>query len=226
MYAFRGEQTAPISPTATQAQLKAAIELLHSVREITVAYSAGSAACSAAGTVITLTNPRNMGDLPAAAVENGLTLQTLGVQTATCSATQTLEIQTATCTATTGTYTLTANSQTTGAIAFGASGATVRSALVALSSVTDAVVVFSSGVAACSGAGAGIRVTFTKEFGDLADMTAGTAALGNALEVQTLTCTATSGTFTLTFGSQTTGALSYAATALVVQNALETLSTV
>ena len=216
MYAFRGEQTAPISPTATQAQLKAAIELLHSVREVTVAYSAGSAACSAAGNVITLTYPRNMGDLPAAAVENGLTLQTLGVQTATCSATQTLEIQTATCAATAGTFTLTFNSQTTGAIAFGASAATVRSALVALSSVTDAVVVFSTGVAACSGAGVGIRVTFTKEFGDLADMTAGTAALGNALEVQTLTCTATSGTFTLTFGSQTTGALSYAATALVV----------
>jgi hypothetical protein len=44
--------------------------------------------------------------------------------------------------------------------------------------------------------------------------------------VQTITISATGGTFTITFGAQTTGALAYNATAAVVQSALEGLSSI
>src|SRR5262249_15504413 len=45
-------------------------------------------------------------------------------------------------------------------------------------------------------------------------------------EVQSVTVTGTTGTFTLTFKGQTTGPLTLGATALQVQNALQALSTI
>jgi hypothetical protein len=159
--------------------------------------------------------------------------------------TPTLEVQTATCTATSGSFKLSFNDgvkvHTTTAIEYDATVAIVASRLAALTNLGDVTVTFSTGVAACSGAGVGIVVTFVGDYGNQAMMTADVTALGGgtvtfvettpgdltqSFEVQTLTCTATSGTFTLTFRSQTTLAIAYDATAAVVETELEKLATI
>lgn len=65
---------------------------------------------------------------------------------------------------------------------------------------------------------------FVDDLGVLVKLSA--AALAGVNEVQTLTIDATGGTYTLTFGGQTTGAIAEAATAAVVEAALEALSTI
>jgi len=99
---------------------------------------------------------------------------------------------------------------------------------------------FGSGSVACDGTGVVISITFNSNIGDLATMTTdvaaltGTAAVAEAtkggttqnFEKQTLTCTATSGTFQLTFRGQTTASIAYDASASGVETALEALSTV
>ena len=100
------------------------------------------------------------------------------------------EVQTLTCTATSGTFTLShggpaaapavvlAAAKTTAAIAFDATAAQVKAALELLPTITTVAVAFSTGLAACSGAGVGIRVTFTAAHaGDQAAMTYSTASL-------------------------------------------------
>jgi len=119
-----------------------------------------------------------------------------------------------------GTFTLTFGAQTTAALAWNANAAAVQTAVDGLSSVASATVTFSAGSAACSGGGIGIIVTFPAMVGDQAAMTSAVAALGNALEVQALTCTGTFGTFTLTFGAQTTAALAWNTNAAAVQNTI------
>jgi len=147
------------------------------------------------------------------------------------------EVQTLTCTATAGTFKLTHGGQTTPALAFGATANQVQTALVALSTIASATVTFSTGAAACSGAGVGMVVTFTGSIIDEAPMTKDVSLLSGGTitvaetfkggrEVQTLTCTATAGTFKLTHGGQTTPALAFGATANQVQTALVALSTI
>ena len=88
------------------------------------------------------------------------------------------EVQTLTCTATAGTFKLTHGGQTTPALAFGATANQVQTALVALSTIASATVTFSTGAAACSGAGVGMRVTFTGSVADEAPVTTDVLSLG------------------------------------------------
>lgn len=208
--------------------------------------------------------------------------------------TPTVEMQTATCTATAGAFKLLFDdgarhgAHTTAAIAFDATAAVVEARLEALPSIQDVAVVFSTGTAACSGAGVGIAVTFTDTNSVTADLNlmtvdasetctspdggktceavtldgvaatctgtndgggtpclhwkgdtalqagAGTVTFAEttkgdftqSFEVQTLTCIATSGTFTLTFRGQATAAIAFDAGAGAVEAALEFLSSV
>jgi hypothetical protein len=148
------------------------------------------------------------------------------------------EVQTLNCTATGGTFSLTHGGQTTSALAFEATATQVQTALVALSTIVSATVSFSTGAAACSGTGVGMVVTFTGSNADEVLLTKDVSSLSSGgtitvaetkkggREVQTLTCTATLGTFTLTHGGQTTSALAFDATATQVQAALVNLSTI
>ncbi len=126
--------------------------------------------------------------------------------------------------ATGGTFTLTFGGQTTSGIASTAIGSTVQTAFRALSSVG------SGNATVTGGAGGPYTITFT---GTLAGapqstVTASAASLTGTNEVQTLTVDATGGTFTLTFGGQTTSAITYsgALAAATIQTAFLLLSSV
>lgn len=136
-----------------------------------------------------------------------------------------------------GTFTISFAGQTTGAIAYNASAATVETALEALSNidVADIAVTGSAGgpytctfggvyagldvplmtVSGASLTGCSVSVIVTNE----------AVAAVNELQSITLANTPTGGTFTLTFNAETTGAIAYNATAATVQTALEGLAT-
>jgi hypothetical protein len=158
------------------------------------------------------------------------------------------EVQTVTVTGSKGTFTLTFNGQTTGAIALSASASTVQTALNNLSSiggVVGSVTVTRSGnvftitfgaalattnvsqITACGYGGTTAAVATVRDGNDGDQRTY--ARTGPA-EVQTLTVTFTppkksspSPTFTLTFSGQNTGSIPYNATADTVQAALNNL---
>lgn len=135
------------------------------------------------------------------------------------------EVQTVTLASTTasGTFTLTYAGQTTAAIAYDATAATVQSALEALSNVG------ANNVSVSGSAGGPWTITFQNTLGkqNVAEMTADSTSLGGTNEVQTVTLTnAAGGTFTLTYAGQTTGAIAYDATAGTVDTALEALSNI
>lgn len=136
-----------------------------------------------------------------------------------------------------GTYTITFAGQTTGAIAYNASNATVQTALNALSTVSD------RGNAVVTGSynsGGGFTVTFN----DYAASTTNLASLtgpssystgvnmpdGGYSQTWTFSALAaaiwTGGTFTITIFGQTTGAIAYNASAATVAAALNALSEV
>jgi len=177
-----------------------------------------------------------LGDSGGPWVSNGATAGTIAVAETFKGGS---EVQTLTCTATTGTFKLTHGGQETTALAFDATATQVQTALVALSTIASATVTFSTGAAAaaCSGAGVGIAVKFTGSTVDEVLLTKDVTSLGGGTitvvetkkggrEVQTLTCTATLGTFKLTHGAATTSALAFDATATQVQTALVALSTI
>eukprot|EP00937_MAST-01D_sp_MAST-1D-sp2_P001998 g1998.t1 len=163
-------------------------------------------------------------------------------------ATPTLEVQTATCIGTGGTFKLSFNrdgtAEETTALAFDATAATVKAALEALGSVREVAVTLSTGTAACAASpGVGIAITFTSELGDLPALTTDVASLTGAgagvsvaettkgreagwFEVQTATCVANSGTFTLTFRSVTSAAIAWDATAATLTTALQAMDTI
>jgi uncharacterized repeat protein (TIGR01451 family) len=131
-----------------------------------------------------------------------------------------------------GTFTLTVNGQTTGALPFDATAAQVQAALQALSTVGagnvtvtgDIVTHFitfagsARGPQALSGAGTGEVLVFVVLV---------TAAAPPVNQVETVALSnATGGTYTLTFNGQTTGALAFNAPVTQVQAALQGLSTV
>ncbi len=145
------------------------------------------------------------------------------------------EVQSVSVYATSGTFTLTYSGQTTGAIAYNASAGTVETALEALSNISAVSV---------TGTGTGADpwlVTFENPAGDVVEMTGDGSSLAGGAgdvttireaiapvdEVQTITVGVgvTSGTFTVTYSGQTTGALAYNATAGTIETALEALST-
>lgn len=139
-----------------------------------------------------------------------------------------------------GTFTLTFGGYTTGAIAYNASAAVVEAALEALNS---------TGLGTCTVTGSSPKwtVTFTGNLaaqdvgmisGNGSSLTGGqtddvnvtetTAGVDGVNEVQAITKngTVTSGTFTITFGGDTTPAIAYDATAAVIELNLETLDSI
>jgi len=123
--------------------------------------------------------------------------------------------------ATSGTFTLTYSGQTTSAIAYEATSATVATALKALSNIGDTDVIVTGS------AGGPWTVEFVGDLGftDVAALTATESCGVNAQQTVTLTG-ATGGTFTLEYDSQVTGDLAYDATAATVATALKALSTI
>jgi hypothetical protein len=142
-----------------------------------------------------------------------------------------------------GTFTLTFGNQTTAAIPFNATAAQVQTALQALSSI-------GAGNVACSGGqlpGTGVLIMFqgALDFVAQSRINVGTSSLtGGASpavavahtvvgaarvnDVQTLSISdnPTGGTFTLTFGGQTTAVIPFNATAAQVQTALQALASI
>jgi hypothetical protein len=128
-----------------------------------------------------------------------------------------------------GTFTLTYSGQTTAAIARNATAATVDTALEALSNIGAGNV----SVAGGPGPSTPWTVTFTGTLAatNVAQMTSTsslTGGTGGTDEVQTITITGapTGGTFTVTFGGQTTAAQARTATAGTLQTALQALSSI
>ena len=130
-----------------------------------------------------------------------------------------------------GTFTLSFGGQTTSALAYNASAATVQAALQALSSI-------GAGNATVTTAVSGsYAVTLTGTLASSAQLITATSSLVPASS-STLTYTGTAdiqvvtlgsptgGTFTLSFGGQTTSALAYNASAATVQTAFLSLSSV
>lgn len=138
-----------------------------------------------------------------------------------------------------GTFTLTFDGQTTGAIAYNATDATVKAALEALSNIAVGDVAVTGGPGPASpwfvtfqGAYAATDVNLITVDGTNltggGSVTVETVTEGGGLsdEVQSFGFNGTGGTYTLSFGGQTTSALAHDATAATVQAALEALSSI
>lgn len=124
-------------------------------------------------------------------------------------------------TATGGTFTLTFDEETTGTIAYNASAATIKSALELLPTVNTVTV---------TGSGPwSVEFTGTHAGTNVSLMTIDTSGLtGGVNEVQTITSPSnpTGGTFTLTFGGETTAGIAYNASAATIEAALNHLTTI
>ena len=136
-----------------------------------------------------------------------------------------------------GTFTLTYAGQTTAGIAYNATAAVVDAALEALSNI-------GAGDVTCSGGplpGTAVDVTFTGTLAatDVAAMTADANKLTTSIttttggspavsEIQRISTSPapTGGTFTLSFGGNTTSAIAYDATAATIDTALEALASI
>jgi hypothetical protein len=142
----------------------------------------------------------------------------LTVETANVATTQEVQSLTLTANATDGTFTLTYKGQTTAAIAYNANAATTKAALEALSTVgTDDITV---GGQPLNTTGA-TTFTFAAEIGDAPMLSVDLSSCGVTAEVQTLTSDdATEGTFTLSYGGDTTTDLAYNASTADIQAAL------
>lgn len=149
------------------------------------------------------------------------------------------EVQTLTITATGGTFTLTYDGQTTGAIAFDATSATVQTALLALNNLAPGdVVVTGDGPHTITFGGtlAGTDVDLITADDALltgpgaeavvAIDTEGVEEVVAVNEVQTLTVTANGGTYTLNYDGQVTTDIAYNASAATIQTALRALSNI
>jgi hypothetical protein len=147
------------------------------------------------------------------------------------------ETQTFSCEATSGSFTLTFRGQTTAAIAYNAKAKEVKAALEALSTIGRVSVSFSSSQLTVCGLFTPVQttVTFETELGDVPTMeltdSTGPTSLAGALmlvnDVQTVTCTATEGTFVLVHGSDSTVSIDAAtATAATLVSALTSLTSI
>lgn len=178
------QQTTVIAFDATAAVVEQRLEALSNIQNVAVAFSTGTAACSGAGVGITVTfTDTNSETADLNMLTAVVTDLQAGAGTVTFAETtkgtfrQNFEMQTLTCTATSGTFTLTFRGQTTSALAFDATAATVEAALEYMSQIGDVTVAFSTGTAACDGTGVGISVTFNTELGDVSAITADVASL-------------------------------------------------
>lgn len=125
-------------------------------------------------------------------------------------------------TATGGTFTLTYAGQTTGAIAYNASAATVEAALEALSNIG------AGDVTVTGSAGGPYTVEFTGALAatNVAVITSDASSLtGGVSEVQTITLinSPSAGSFTLDYDGEVTAAIAYTATGATIQTELESL---
>lgn len=124
-----------------------------------------------------------------------------------------------------GTFTITWSGQTTAAINYDATAATVAEKLAALSNLSAAVLSVTGGPLST----APVKVEFigSKAHSDVAAMTTTATNLTNVTgEIQSIAVDAAGGTFTITFSAQTTSAINYNATAAAVTTALEALSNI
>uniref|UniRef100_A0A7S1XM25 EGF-like domain-containing protein n=1 Tax=Phaeomonas parva TaxID=124430 RepID=A0A7S1XM25_9STRA len=149
------------------------------------------------------------------------------------------EVQVIPCRLDTGTFTLSWGGSTSSSIAYNAIAATVETEVQSLTSLA-ATVHFSEGHIACNasfGQQGGMVVEFPTASGDVAPIYVSHNSADavksmefyrhmNYTEVQTVRCIATSGSFTMTFRGETTGAIAYTATPLEVETALELLTTI
>lgn len=133
-------------------------------------------------------------------------------------------------TAIAGTFTLTYEGDTTAAIAYNATAAAVKSALVALPDIGASDVVVTGGPGSVDGSTPYI-IEFTD---DLAELNVGAITVDatglrstvEVSEVNTVTVDATAGTFTVTYAGQTTSALAFNVSAADFTTALVALSNV
>ena len=239
---FAGQTTAPIPFNATAAQVQAALSALPNI-------GVGSIVCGggplpAATVIITFAGPLATGPQPllaaAASTMTGPSSPSANVAHTTVGA-RAANVQTLSVTGTpnAGTFTLSFGGQTTAAIPFNATAAQVQAALVALSSIGANDLVCTGGPLP----GAPVTMTFAGSMapGPQAPITVGANALGGgttpapaianttpglaAADVQTvaLNGSPSAGSFTLSFGGQTTAAIPYNATSAQVQAALAAL---
>ena len=127
--------------------------------------------------------------------------------------------------ATGGTFTLTFDGQTTGDIAYNASAATIETALEALSKIG----VGDTTVSGSAGGPWTVEFTGALAVTNVALMTIDVTNLtGGVNEIQTISSPSnpTGGTFTLSYGGDTTSAIAYNASAATIQTALEALNTI
>ena len=141
-----------------------------------------------------------------------------------------------------GTFTLSFGGQTTGAIAYNASAATVQTALQGLSSIGSGNVsvvksigtsasqewtlTFQGSLAAANQSQVTVNSGSVMGMMSITNIQATDTQGGNSNEVQTISLSnATAGTFRLAYGNQNTGDLAYNASAGTIQTALEGLST-
>jgi hypothetical protein len=218
------QETAQLTYNATAGQVQSALRRLTGLESVTVTSS---------GTTPNLTHTVTFLGIGGNVAQVSSVNNTTGTNS-------TNEVQTITISdADGGTFTLTFDGQTTSGIAYNATAATVDAALEALSSIEV------GEVSVSGSAGGPYTVTFTNSLGasDQPLMTASAASLthtspgvsivqttaGSSItnEVQTVNLVdADGGTFTLTFGGQTTAAIAHNASAATVDAALEALSSI
>jgi hypothetical protein len=238
---FGGQTTAAIPFNATSAQVQAALQALGSV-------GAGNVICAGgplpAGVTITFQAALGLQpQAPIAVGANNLTGPAPAVaHTTTGSGADDVQTLSISGSPTGGSFTLAFGAQTTAAIPFNATAAQVQTALAVLSNI-------GAGNVACAGGplpSTAVTVTFQGTLGFAAqavitvpanNLTGGTnpapaiahTATGSGVnDVQTLSVggAPAGGTFALSFGGQTTTAISFNATAAQVQGALQALSSI
>lgn len=221
---YGGQTTGTLAYNASTASVQSALRGLSSINGayVTVTGSPGD---------YTLTFTSNLGSqpLPQTTIDNSALTYTA---TTTAGVANVNEVQTIKLACPSGgTFTLTFSSQTTSTLAYNASTATVQSALQALSSINGANVnvtgtpgnytltfvgtLAGTNVTQATLTNTGLTYTATTTIGD-----------GTHNAVQSLIYTATAGTYTLTFGGDTTGSLSYNASTSTVQSALQGLASI
>lgn len=230
---FGGQTTATIATNATASAVQSALQALSSV-------GSGNATVSgSAGGPYTVTFTGALGGAPQ-------TLMTAAGQGVNAQQSVTIGGS-----PTGGTFTLTFGGQTTSAIAYNASASTVQTALQALSTIGagNATVTGAAGgpwtVTFTGTLGNAAQTLMTASGASLtpsgsvtvANVTTGstpptvtpvhtTTGVLPINAVQSITVTGTAGTFTLTYGGQTSSPIAYNASAATVQTALQAVSTV
>lgn len=238
---YDGQTTIPIAYNATAAQVESALEALPSIGNGNVSVD------GQAGGPYTITFTGQLGAQDVGAVTaNGSALSnpspTILVATPTAGVAAVNAVQTVTISGgpTGGTFTLTLNGQTTAALPYNATAAALQTALQSLPSIGagNATVTGDDGgpytVTFVGGMGGQVVAQMTADDSGLTGGTAPavavattTAGVSGVNEKQTLTLKgAGGGTFTITYAGQTTDPIPYNASAVVVEDALASLSNI